>query len=105
APVPRVRQARRALAGRARATVPAGRARVRGTHDFKLSRTAYRRPGAELPRRDGGTVKSRLALLAVLLGVVAFAGAGPAVGAPPPTQCAPAADDPAATTADGFLST
>jgi hypothetical protein len=46
-----------------------------------------------------------LALLAVLLGVVAFAGAGPAVGAPPPTQCAPAAEYPAAATPVAFWST
>ncbi len=38
APVTRLRQARRALARRARADVPAGRAKFRGTHDFKLSR-------------------------------------------------------------------
>jgi DNA-binding CsgD family transcriptional regulator len=31
---------------------PAGRAKLRGTHDFKLSTAAYRRSGAELPRRD-----------------------------------------------------
>jgi hypothetical protein len=50
-------------------------------------------------------VKSRLALLVVLLGAVAFVGAGPAVGAPPLTQCAPAAGYPAATTPISFWST
>jgi hypothetical protein len=50
-------------------------------------------------------VKSRLALLVVLLGAVAFAGAGSAVGAPPQTQCAPAANYPAATTPIAFWST
>jgi hypothetical protein len=51
-------------------------------------------------------VKSRLALLVVLLGAVALVGAGPAVGATPPTtQCAPAANYPAATTPVAFWST
>ena len=52
APVPRLRQARRALAGRARADVSARRAKFRGTRDFKLSALAYGRACAELPRRD-----------------------------------------------------
>ena len=52
APDPRLRQARRALAGRARADVPARRAKFRGTRDFKLSALAYGRACAELPRRD-----------------------------------------------------
>jgi hypothetical protein len=50
-------------------------------------------------------VRSRLALLVVLLAAGAFAGAGPAVGAPPQTQCAPAAKYPAATTPIAFWST
>ena len=50
-------------------------------------------------------MKSRLALLVVLIAAVAFAGAGPGVGAPPPTQCAPAARYPAATTPVAFWST
>jgi hypothetical protein len=50
-------------------------------------------------------VKSRLALLVVLLAAVAFAGAGPGAGAPPPTQCAPAASHPAAATPVAFWST
>jgi hypothetical protein len=50
-------------------------------------------------------VKSKLALLVVLLGVVAFAGAGLGADAPPPTQCAPAAKYPAATTPVAFWST
>jgi hypothetical protein len=50
-------------------------------------------------------VKSRLALLVVLLVAVAFVGAEPAVGAPPQTQCAPAAKYPAATTPIAFWST
>jgi hypothetical protein len=51
-------------------------------------------------------VKSRLALLVALLGAVAFVGAGPGVGATPPTtQCAPAANYPAATTPVAFWST
>jgi hypothetical protein len=50
-------------------------------------------------------VKSRLALLVVLLGAVAFVGAGPGVGAPPQTQCVPAANYPAATTPVAFWST
>ena len=58
-----------------------------------------------IPSARGGTVKSRLALLVVLLGAVAFVGAGPGVGAPPPTQCAPAAEYPAATTPVAFWST
>jgi hypothetical protein len=44
-------------------------------------------------------------MLVVLLAVVAVAGAGPAVGAPPQTQCAPAANYPAATTPVAFWST
>jgi hypothetical protein len=55
--------------------------------------------------RKGGTVKSRLVLLVVLLGAVAFVGAGPGVGAPPQTQCAPAAAMPAATTPVAYWST
>ncbi|HEY1358688.1 MAG TPA: vanadium-dependent haloperoxidase [Thermoleophilaceae bacterium] len=50
-------------------------------------------------------MKSKLALLVVLLGVVAFAGAGLGADAPPPTQCAPAAKYPAATTPVAFWST
>jgi hypothetical protein len=50
-------------------------------------------------------MKSKLALLVVLLGVVAFAGAGLGAGVPPPTQCAPTAKYPAATTAVAFWST
>jgi hypothetical protein len=50
-------------------------------------------------------VQSRLALLFVLLGAVAFVGAGPGIGAPPQTQCAPAAKYPAATTPVAFWST
>jgi hypothetical protein len=50
-------------------------------------------------------VKSRLTLLLVLLAAVAFAGTGPAAGAPPHTQCAPAAEYPAATTPIAFWST
>jgi hypothetical protein len=50
-------------------------------------------------------VKSRLALLVVLLGAVSFVGAGPGVGAPPQRQCAPAAEYPAATTPIAFWST
>jgi hypothetical protein len=50
-------------------------------------------------------VKSRLALVLVLLGAVAFVGAGPAVGASPRTQCAPAANYRAATTPIAFWST
>ena len=50
-------------------------------------------------------MKSRLALLVVLLAAVASVGAGPGVGAPPPTQCAPAAKYPAATTPVAFWST
>jgi hypothetical protein len=47
-----------------------------------------------------------LAVLAVLLGAVAFVGAGPGVGATPPTtQCAPAANYSAATTPVAFWST
>ena len=40
APLARVREARRALAGRARANVPAGRAKFRGTHDSTLTAAA-----------------------------------------------------------------
>jgi hypothetical protein len=52
-------------------------------------------------------VKSRLAFLAVLLGAVVLVGAGPGIGATPPpaTQCAPAANYPAATTPVVFWST
>jgi hypothetical protein len=51
-------------------------------------------------------VKSRLALLPVLLGAVAFVGAGPsAAAAPPTTQCSPAASYPAAQTPVAFWST
>ena len=50
-------------------------------------------------------MKSRLALLVVLLGAVSFVGAGPGVGAPPQRQCAPAAEYPAATTPIAFWST
>jgi len=50
-------------------------------------------------------VKSRLALLVVLLGAVSFVGAGTGVGAPPQRQCAPAAEYPAATTPIAFWST
>ena len=52
APDPRLRQARCALAGRARADISARRAKLRGTRDFKLSALAYGRACAELPRRD-----------------------------------------------------
>ena len=50
-------------------------------------------------------MRSRLALLVVLVGAVAFIGAGSGVGAPPRTQCAPAAKYPAATTTIAFWST
>ena len=50
-------------------------------------------------------MKSRLALLAALLGVIPFVGAGPGAGAPPQTQCAPAAAIPAATTPVAYWST
>ena len=51
-------------------------------------------------------MKSRLAILAVLLGAVVFVGAGPGVGATPPaTQCAAGASYPAATTPVAFWST
>jgi hypothetical protein len=51
-------------------------------------------------------VKSRVALLTVLLGAVAFIGAGTGVGAgPPTTQCAPAAGYAAAATPVAFWST
>ncbi len=52
-------------------------------------------------------MKSRLAFLAVLLGAVVLVGAGPGVGATPPaaSQCAPAANYPAATTPVAFWST
>jgi hypothetical protein len=50
--------------------------------------------------------RSTFALLVVLLGMIAFAGAGPGLGATPPTtQCAPAANYPAATTPVAFWST
>jgi hypothetical protein len=53
-----------------------------------------------------GTVKSRLAFLAVLVGSVGFIGTGAGDGAPAPTtQCAPAANYPAATTPVAFWST
>jgi len=51
-------------------------------------------------------VKSRLALLVALLGLVAFVGVGSGAGATQPaTQCAPAAKYPAATTPVAFWST
>ena len=50
-------------------------------------------------------MRSRLALVVVLLGAVASIGAGPGFGAPPQTQCAPAARYPAATTPVAFWST
>ncbi len=51
-------------------------------------------------------MKSSLALLAVLLTAVVLVGAGPGVGASTPTtQCAPAANYPAATTPVAFWST
>ncbi len=51
-------------------------------------------------------MKSRLALVVALLGAVASVGAGPGVGATPPTtQCAPVANYPAATTPVAFWST
>jgi hypothetical protein len=51
-------------------------------------------------------MKSRFALLAVLLGAAVFVGAGRGVGATPPAiQCAPAATYPAATTPVAFWST
>jgi len=51
-------------------------------------------------------MKSRLALVALLLGALVFVGAGPGVGATPPTtQCAPAANYPAATAPVVFWST
>jgi hypothetical protein len=52
-------------------------------------------------------VKTRLPLLALLLGAVAFVGVGPSAGATPPpaTQCVPTANYPAATTAVAFWST
>ena len=50
-------------------------------------------------------MKSRLALLAALLGAIPFVGAGPGAGAPPQTQCAPAAAMPAATTPVAYWST
>jgi hypothetical protein len=49
-------------------------------------------------------VKSRMVLLAVLLGALAFVGAGPSAGAPA-TQCTPAAVFPAAQTPVAFWST
>jgi hypothetical protein len=49
-------------------------------------------------------VKSKLALLAALLGAFAFVGAGPSAGAPA-TQCAPPAAYPAAQTPVAFWST
>jgi hypothetical protein len=58
------------------------------------------------PVTKGVAMRSRLALLAVLLGAVVLVGAGAGVGATPPTtQCAPAADFPAATTPVAFWST
>jgi hypothetical protein len=54
----------------------------------------------------GEAMTSRLVLLAVLLGAVMFAGAGPAVGATAPTtQCAPTNGYPAATSPVAFWST
>jgi hypothetical protein len=51
-------------------------------------------------------MRSKPALLAVLLGTVMFVGSGRSVGATPPTtQCAPAANYPAATTPIAFWST
>ena len=52
-------------------------------------------------------MKSRLAVLAVLIGAAAFVGTGAGVGATPPptTQCAPAANHRAATTPVAFWST
>ena len=51
-------------------------------------------------------MKSRLVFLAVLSGAVVLVGAGPGVGATPPTtQCKPAANYPAATTPVAFWST
>jgi hypothetical protein len=51
-------------------------------------------------------VKSRLIFLMVFLGAIALVGAGPGVGATAPTtQCAPAANYPAATTPVAFWST
>ena len=51
-------------------------------------------------------MKSRLALMGVVSGAVVLLGAGSGVGATPPTtQCAPAADYPAATTPVAFWST
>src|SRR5690242_12517653 len=49
-------------------------------------------------------MKSRLAVLAVLLGAFAFVGAGPSAGAPA-TQCTPTAGYPAAQTPIAFWST
>jgi DNA-binding CsgD family transcriptional regulator len=108
---------------------PAGRARLRGTHDFKLSTTAYRRSGAELPRsRRSSLIAQRagleplrassersrqqrrhseieIGLLVVLLGAVSFVRAGPVSAHRRRRQCAPAADYPAATTPIAFWST
>jgi hypothetical protein len=50
-------------------------------------------------------MKSRLAILVVLLAAVAFVDAGPGAGALPETQCAPAAAMPAAPTPVAFWST
>ena len=51
-------------------------------------------------------MKSRSAVLTVLVGAVAMAGAEPAVAAPPPsTQCSPAANYPAATNPVAYWST
>ena len=52
-------------------------------------------------------MKTRFGLMTVLAGAVVFVGAGPGVGATPPpaTQCAPAANYPAATTPVAFWST
>ncbi len=51
-------------------------------------------------------MKSKLSLLSVLLAAVAFVGTGSSVAAAPPTtQCAPAANFPAATTPVAFWST
>ncbi len=50
-------------------------------------------------------MKLRIASLVTLLGAVAFVGAGPVGATPPTTQCAPAANYPAASTPVAFWST
>ncbi|MGE5274865.1 MAG: hypothetical protein ACM3QU_14030 [Verrucomicrobiota bacterium] len=50
-------------------------------------------------------MRTRLLLLAALLGVTPFVGAGPGTGAPPQTQCAPAAAMAAAATPVAYWST